>query len=127
MVGNSGCGILFPIQIIGKTKGLKYHWLKVLCGLTLRYIKAHNHDQETIEFTRGTEKIDTGNLDLTRGTGEYTSSEAEFLQMAALAVNLFGNISSEVGPEAQQAAELLATAASRVRQNGSVLERAMRQ
>lgn len=96
-------------------------------SVSLHYIKGLHHDQETVELTQGVEKIDTGNLDLTRGTGEYASTEAEFLQLAGLAANLLANISNEVGPVPTEAAESLMSAASRVKNNGRTLERAMRQ
>lgn len=96
-------------------------------SVSLHYIKGLHHDQETVELTQGVEKIDTGNLELTRGTGQYASSEQEFSQLVALATNLLANITSEVGPVPPEAAESLISAASRVKNNGRTLERAMRQ
>lgn len=96
-------------------------------SVSLHYIKGLHHDQETVELTQGIEKLDTGNLDLTRGTGEYSSSEQEFSQLVAIATNLLANITNEVGSVSPEAADSLVSAASRVKNNGRTLERAMRQ
>lgn len=96
-------------------------------AVSLRYIKGVHHDQETVELTRGIEKLDTGILDLTRGIGEYAASEAEFVQLAALGAQLLANITADVGPIPGDAAEVLLNAVARVKSNGRESRGSLRQ
>lgn len=86
--------------------------------VSIHYLKGNHNDQETVEISRGIQKLDTGNLDLTRGVGDYQSSESEFLQFAGIATALLANVSNEAGVVPQEVSQALTSAASQLK-NGS--------
>ena len=67
-------------------------------SITLRYLRSTQYDQETVEFSKGHTAIDTGDIDYTRGVGEYACSESEFIAMLALGTKLLGQLAAELGP-----------------------------
>jgi hypothetical protein len=81
-------------------------------SLSLRYIKASQNDQETVEFTKGRIAVDTGNLDYTRGVGEHASSEQEFMAMVVLGTKLLAQFTQELGPLPVEAIDPLHAAVS---------------
>lgn len=87
-------------------------------SISIHYLKGNHNDQETVEISKGVQKLDTGNLDLTRGVGEYSSSESEFLQFAGIAANLLANVSTDVGVVSQEVSQALTSAATHLK-NGS--------
>lgn len=87
-------------------------------SLSLHYLKANDYDQEVIVLTRGREKIDTGNLDLTRGVGEYASTPQEFAQMLALHTRLLAEATQQFVPVPEDAVQNLVQSVSAARQNG---------
>lgn len=97
-------------------------------SVSLRYIKANQTDQETVEFSRGHVAIDTGNLDYTRGVGEYASSEAEFVAMVILGTKLLAQFTQELGPLPSEAIEPLHSVVSSLsRANGRESRGSLRQ
>lgn len=81
-------------------------------SVQLRYLRGTQGEQETVEFTRGHVPIDTGNLDYTRGVGEYACSEQEFVGMVAHGTKLLAQVTQDIGPLSPNAIEPLDEAVS---------------
>ena len=84
-------------------------------SFSIRHIHFHQHDDERVEFVVGRERVDTGVLDHTRGVGRYASSEAEFVQMAAVGARLLARFTDVVGPLPKDTVEVLHQSVSQIK------------
>ena len=85
-------------------------------SLSIRYIPSRQSaGDERVEFVAGREGLDTNVLDHTRGVGKYASSEAEFVQMAALGARLLARFTNVVGPLPNEDVEVLHHSVSQIK------------
>lgn len=88
-------------------------------SVSLRYLKSTQYEQETVEFSRGRVAIDTGNIDYTRGVGEYASNEGEFAAMLTLGAKLLAQVTQDIGTLPADAVDPLLQAVTQIKSNGA--------